>query len=229
MTSAKRNTPKRYKPGKIREQNDLRILDAAESLFAIQGFKGTSMMQIAEKADLPKANVHYYFKSKSDLYGKVLERIITSWNAGLETITPDDDPKSVLTHYIEAKVRNACENTLPSKLFATEIIAGAPYLKGYIKDDMRQWLREKTQVFNTWIEQGKLLPVDPARLIFLIWSSTQHYADFDAQVLLLTNRQEYDEEEIIKTQQFLTRMICQAVLPKDAPEFNHTQQEEAIA
>lgn len=229
MTTAKRNTPKRYKPGKIREQNDLRILEAAESLFAIQGFKGTSMMQIAEKADLPKANVHYYFKSKSALYGKVLERIITSWNAGLENITPEDDPQIVLTHYIEAKVRNACENPLPSKLFATEIIAGAPYLKGYIKDDMRQWLREKTQVFNTWIEQGKLLPVDPARLIFLIWSSTQHYADFDAQVLLLTNRQEYDEEEIIKTQQFLTRMICQAVLPKDAPRSNYTQQKEAIA
>ncbi|MCY4043732.1 MAG: TetR family transcriptional regulator C-terminal domain-containing protein [Cellvibrionales bacterium] len=213
MVQRKRNTPKKYKPGKIREQNYARILDAAEALFATHGFKGTSMMQIAERVNLPKANVHYYFKSKSLLYAKVLERIIDTWNQGLEDIKAEDDPKTVLSAYIAAKVQNACEKPLPSRLFATEIITGAPYLKDYIKEDMREWIKEKTTVFNQWIAAGKLKPVDPVRLIFLIWASTQHYADFETQVLLLTNRQEYDDEEITKTQQFLTTIILDALIP----------------
>jgi TetR/AcrR family transcriptional regulator len=213
MVQKKRNTPKKYKPGKIREQNYNRILDAAEALFATNGFKGTSMMQIAERVELPKANVHYYFKSKSLLYSTVLERIIDSWNEGLEDISVEDDPKAVLGKYIAAKVKNACEKPLPSKLFATEIITGAPYLTDYIKEDMRQWIKEKSAVFNQWIAAGKLKPVDPVRLIFLIWSSTQHYADFETQVLLLTNRQEYDHEEITKTQHFLTTVILGSIIP----------------
>ncbi len=210
MTTQKDKPTKRYKPGKIREQNYQRILNAAEALFAQHGLKGTSMMSIAERAELPKANIHYYFKSKSLLYAAVLERIITAWNQGLEDISAEDDPAEILTNYIHTKVTLSCTNPLPSKLFATEIIAGAPYLKDYIKNDMRQWIHEKTAVFDTWIAAGKMQPIDPARLIFMIWSSTQHYADFETQVLLITNRQEYDQHEIKEIQQFITAMILGA-------------------
>lgn len=198
---------KRYKTGKIREKNYSIILDAAEALFAINGFKGTSMMRIAEQAELPKANIHYYFKSKHLLYTAVLERIINTWNQGLESITVDDDPAEILERYIYDKVYLACTQPLPSKLFATEIIAGAPYLKDYIKDDMRLWIREKTAVFDAWIDAGKMKPINPTRLIFMIWASTQHYADFESQVLLITNRGEYDEHEIKDIQAFISEII----------------------
>ncbi len=198
---------KKYKTGKIREQNYQIILDAAELLFAQHGFKGASMMAIAEEAGLPKANVHYYFKNKSTLYAAVLERIIHQWNNGLEVIDEHDDPAEVLSAYIYDKTRLACEKPMPSKLFAREIISGAPYLSDYIKTDMREWLQSKVAVFEQWMQAGKMRTVDAENLIFMIWATTQHYADFETQVLTIRNRAEYTADDIEHIADFVTDML----------------------
>ena len=198
---------KKYKTGKIREQNYQVIIEAAEVVFAKNGFKGASMMAIATEAGLPKANIHYYFKNKSLLYAAVLERIIHEWNSGFDHITVEDDPTTVLQAYIYDKVRLACQKPLPSKLFASEIIAGAPYLNDYIRTDMRQWLRDKVQVLNTWMQEGKMRDIDAEHFIFMIWATTQHYADFETQVLLITNRAEYDDHDIEHIARFVTDML----------------------
>lgn len=38
------------------------------------------------------------------------------------------------------------------------------------------------QVFEDWIEDGRVAKVDPHHLLFSIWATTQHYADFDVQI-----------------------------------------------
>nr|WP_160154954.1 TetR/AcrR family transcriptional regulator [Microbulbifer sp. CAU 1566] len=197
---------KKYKVGKIREQNYKDILEAAKIIFAQYGYKGASMMSIANQAGLPKANIHYYFKSKSLLYAAVLEEIISEWNRSFE-VTEDDDPRDALESYILNKVRQSCENPLPSKLFATEIIAGAPYLDEYIRGNMRKWFRHKVEVINSWIAQGKIQPVDPEYLLFMIWSSSQHYGDFESQILKLLNKGEYDDTDIERIGRFVAEMI----------------------
>ena len=198
---------KKYKTGKIREQNYQRILDAAEKVFSESGFKGASMMAIANEAGLPKANLHYYFKSKSLLYAAVLEKIMQQWNDGLENISADDDPKVVFTNYILHKTRLACTQPQLSKLFSTEIIAGAPYLKDYIREQSRPWLKSKLAVIEAWVAAGKIRPVDPEKLMFLIWSSTEHYADYESQILLLQNKQEYTDADIEGIASFLTEIV----------------------
>ena len=198
---------KKYKTGKIREQNYQVILDAAETIFAQNGFKGASMIEIANQADLPKANIHYYFKNKSLLYAAVLERIIAQWNSGLDNISMDDDPAEVLSAYIIDKTRLACEKPLPSKLFAREIISGAPYLSDYIKNDMRQWLASRVEIFEAWMAKGKMRQLDAENLMFMIWATTQHYADFETQVLTITNRAEYTEQDIEQISHFICDML----------------------
>ena len=165
------------------------------------------MMAIAEEARLPKANIHYYFNNKSTLYAAVLERIIHQWNNGLELIDADDDPAEVLSAYIYDKTRLACEKPLPSKLFAREIISGAPYLSDYIKTDMREWLQSKVAVFEQWMQQGKMRTMDAEHLIFMIWSTTQHYADFETQVLMIRNRVEYTADDVEHIADFVTNML----------------------
>lgn len=179
MVVTKRNA---YKAGKIRIDNEKAILVAAEQEFAARGFNGASMNRIAEGAGVPRTNVHYYFTSKSDLYGKVLTDIVNLWNDAFNQISPDDDPATAIGAYIRAKVMYSKTNPLASKVFASEILHGAPQLSLYLKKDYRIWLRQKAKVISTWIEQGKMDPVDPFYLIFLIWASTQHYADFSVQV-----------------------------------------------
>ncbi|GLS25692.1 TetR/AcrR family transcriptional regulator [Marinibactrum halimedae] len=198
---------KKYKPGKIRERNEELILEAAEQEFVLHGFKGTSVQAIADRAGLPKANIHYYFKNKSNLYSAVLSNIIDLWNDSLEDITADDDPAEVLRNVIRKKVELSYLHPRSSKLFAMEIIQGAPHIREYIRSDMRQWVRSKTKVFDAWIAAGKMDPIDPVHLIFMIWSTTQHYADFETQVLTLMNRAEYERDDIERITNCLVHVI----------------------
>lgn len=200
-------TTKTYKPGKIREKSIQHIMQAAQEEFVLQGYKGTTMQSIADRAQLPKANIHYYFKSKENLYHAVLEDILDLWDEVLGDISVDDDPAEVLARFIRVKVEMSFTHPGPSKLFAMEIIQGAQHLKEFARTYLRQWVRDKAKVFQQWIDQDKMADVDPVHLIFLIWSSTQHYADFETQVLTIMNRAEYEQDDIEKVINFLCQVI----------------------
>lgn len=202
---------KKYKRGKIRDKNFELILSSARDEFAINGYSGTSIQAIADRAGIAKANVHYYFKRKSILYVAVLDRIVRLWNDNFDVINNHDDPAQALDNLIRKKVELSYSHPLSSKLFAMEIIQGAPHLHDYMRDELRPWVREKVKVLESWIAQKKMKPVDPEHLIFLIWSSTQHYADFDVQVLTIMNRAEYEREMIDNIADFLSEVILTGV------------------
>lgn len=202
------STGKQNKKELARQKSQTLILDAAETLFSSLGFDGASMNAIAQEANVPKANVLYYFKSKDNLYEAVLDRILSNWNLGLMSITVDDDPAVALYHYIHLKVRLACEQPKQSRLFATEVIRGAPYLSDYIRSTTRPWFRQKIKVLQAWIDSKKIPQVDPAHLLFMIWSTTQYYADYQTEILILQNKLEYEETDI----DAITRSIGQIIL-----------------
>lgn len=196
-----------YKPGRIRDENLQLIVSAAEVEFVQNGYRGTSIQAIADRAGIPKANVHYYFKRKSNLYLTVLSNIIMLWNDHFSQISEDDDPAVALDTFIREKVRLSYLHPRASKLFAMEIISGAPHLKDYLRNDLRGWVRGRAEVIQAWIDQGRMRAVDPVHLIFLIWSSTQHYADFDTQVLTVMNHGEYEDQTIEQIGDFLSDLI----------------------
>ena len=135
-------TPKNtYKIGKIRTDHRKKIIAIAEMEFAEFGYKGASIMNIAKRANLPRANVHYYFNSKLELYKKVLFDILKLWNDAFNQITPEDDPADAIGAYIKAKVMYSKTNPLASKIFANEIIHGAPRISEYLNSDFREWLQ----------------------------------------------------------------------------------------
>ncbi|WP_018274400.1 TetR/AcrR family transcriptional regulator [Teredinibacter turnerae] len=202
---------RKYKRGSIRDNNLEKILDAAHDEFVLQGYSGASIQAIADRAGLPKANIHYYFKRKTNLYVAVLDNILSLWNDYLDEIDVDDDPAEVLDNLIRSKVEFSYSNPKASKLFAMEIIQGAPHLKDYLRNELRPWVRSKMKVLDTWIAQGKMAAIDPVYLIFLIWSSTQHYADFDTQVLTVMNRAEYEQEMIDDIASFLSGVILRGI------------------
>lgn len=205
------NEKRTYKKGKIRDKNLQIILSAAREEFVAKGFTGASIQAIADRAGIAKANVHYYFKRKANLYVAVLDEIIHLWNDYFDEISVEDDPAVVLAHFIRQKVELSYSHPRSSKLFAMEIISGAPLLKDYIRNEMRPFVRARAAVIEKWIEQGKMRPVDPTHLIFLIWSSTQHYADFETQVLTIMNRGEFEPEMVDKIADFLCEVILRGV------------------
>ncbi|OHZ04573.1 TetR family transcriptional regulator C-terminal domain-containing protein [Salinicola sp. MIT1003] len=191
----------------VRERNEQRIFDAAESVFARHGYRGASIQAIASAAGLPKSNVLYYVGSKRRLYITLLERTMWRWNEMLSDVSAGDDPAEVLEAFIRSKMRLSQTHPQSSRLFASEILQGAPFLKESLFGDMREWVESRTQVFREWAEQGLMDPVDPVWLIFLIWSATQHYADFETQIVGITQREALDAEDFRSASDFLCQVI----------------------
>ncbi len=174
--------------GLIRQANEARILAAAERIFARAGFGGATMAAIATAAELPKANLHYYFGSKEDLYRAVLAGILRDWLVSTDVFTPDAEPRAALDHYIRAKMRLSAERPDASKVFANELLHGAPVLHQVLATELRQTVQAKAAVVQSWIDAGRMAPVDPIHLFFTIWAATQTYADFDVQVAAVLGR-----------------------------------------
>lgn len=179
-----------------REEVCLRILEAAEIEFGLKGFNGASLQNIAERANLPKANIVYYFESKLNLYKAILNRITTIWNDVFDKATAEDDPAIVLDKFIRTKLVQSIERPRSSRIFALEVIQGSHHIDEYLLDELQPWFKGRVAVIEAWIAQGKMKAIDPASLIFMIWSTTQHYADFESQITKLTDTDGLDYESI---------------------------------
>lgn len=193
--------------GRIRQKNEEVILAAAEEEFARHGFKGTSMNAIAQRAELPKANLHYYFSNKLGLYAAVLGNILQLWDSTFNHLTVDDDPAAALAGYIRAKMEFSRRYPLASRIFAMEIISGGECLSSHFNQDYRSWFRGRAAVFEGWIAAGKMDPVDPVNLIFLLWGSTQHYADFATQIAFVTGRKRMSKQDFADAADNLIQII----------------------
>ena len=176
---------KRMSEARVGARNRRVILAAAEKMFAQHGFKGTSVQQIADEAGLPKTNILYYFNTKQVLYQTLLEDLLTRWNSCFDGATAADDPAVVLAAYIAEKMELSRTHPLASKVFAMEVINGATNLTGYFNQQQAHWLESRIALINAWIEAGKMQPVNPEYLLYQIWASTQHYADFSSQITQL--------------------------------------------
>ncbi len=185
--------------GRIRIKNQQRILEAAADEFAKNGYKGTSVQAIADRVELPKANVLYYFKSKKGLYEALLSDILNLWNQGFSDQAETLDPAEVIREYITGKMRYSRSHPKESKIFAMEIIAGGPVIRDAMALPIAGWTQSIIDIIQSWIDQGKLPPIEPLYLLFLIWGTTQFYADFDLEAVLIKGRPltetEFDEAE----------------------------------
>lgn len=167
---------------RIQSENEALILDAALEVFSAFGYRGSTVDQIAAKSGLSKPNLLYYFRSKDDIYKAVLERTLALWLTPLQALDPLNDPIEELTRYITAKLDMSFANPQASRLFANEILHGAPKIEAFLKGPLKALVDRKAEIINGWVRDGKLAPVDPYHLIFAIWAITQHYADFAVQV-----------------------------------------------
>ncbi|PKI17616.1 TetR/AcrR family transcriptional regulator [Colwellia sp. 12G3] len=195
------------KTGNIRAKSRVKILMAARTEFVLQGYRGATVQSIADRAELPKANVLYYFQNKENIYHAVLEDTLEMWDEGIGDIEPNQGPKVAIEKFIAAKVKMSFKEPEASKIYAMEIIQGAPHLQDYARTYQRQWVREKAKLFQQWIDNGEMTNVDPVHLIFLIWSATQHYADFDTQILTIMNKADFEDNDIEEVISFLSNII----------------------
>jgi len=188
-TSSARATKTRRRT-RIQREKEAVILDAALDLLSATGFDGTTVDQIAAAAGMSKPNLLYYFARKEDVYVALLDRLLETWLEPLVALDPEGDPIEELRGYLRRKFEMARSQPRESRLFANEILQGAPRVRESLEGPLRALVEEKAAVIQGWIDTGRLARVDPTHLIFAIWSTTQHYSDFDAQVRAVTRSED---------------------------------------
>ncbi|QFT22876.1 HTH-type transcriptional regulator RutR [Pseudomonas sp. THAF187a] len=206
----------------IRERNKELILRAASEEFADKGFAATKTSDIAAKAGLPKPNVYYYFKSKENLYREVLESIVDPLLAASAPFNQPGHPSEVLTAYIRSKIRISRELPHASKVFASEIMHGAPHLSPEQTEQLNAQAKHNIACIQRWVDQGLMAPVDPHHLLFSIWAATQTYADFDWQISIVTGKASLDDADYEAAAQTIIRLVLKGCdvdpLPSSASE-----------
>ena len=173
------------KPSRIQQRNRGLILDAALDVFSAHGYRGATLDQIAAQAGLSKPNILYYFAGKEEIHVTLLNQLMEAWLDPLHEIDPNADPLEELLRYVHRKLEMSREFPRESRLFANEIIQGAPRMGPHLETGLKSLVDQTAVVIQGWINAGKIAPVDPRHLLFSIWATTQHYADFDAQVRVL--------------------------------------------
>lgn len=210
-TSRAGQTQKRTR---IQRANEERILDAALEVFSLHGFRGATVDQIAEVAGMTKPNLLYYFRRKQDIYLAVLERIHELWLQPLEALSADGDPQTEITAYLDRKLEMSRRNPKASRLFAMEVMQGAPKLAGVLSERLRRLVDEKAAVIQRWIDEGRLASVDPYHFIFMIWATTQHYADFEAQIRAILGPRADLETHFKTASSTLEQVLMRGAVPR---------------
>jgi TetR/AcrR family transcriptional regulator len=197
---------------RIQAENSEKILAAALEVFARDGFRGATVDRIAEAAGMSKPNLLYYYRGKDEIYRVVLDRLLDTWLAPLRTLDTDGDPMREIAGYIRRKLEMARDYPRESRLFAGEIMRGAPILEDVLSGPLKALVDEKCKVIEGWVEAGRIAPVDPRHLIFAIWATTQHYADFDTQVRAVLG--DGSEGRFSDAAQFLERLFLDGLRPR---------------
>ena len=195
-----------------RDKLESEITAEAVKVFAEYGYEGTSIAMVAENAGLSKQNLMYYFPTKQALYQRVLDEVLDEWLARMDTLASSErDPRDMLRSYVQAKLKFSREQPWASRVYAMEVISGAPLYGGQIQSRVVPLVRKDIEVFEQWIGEGKIAPVNATHLLFAIWAMTQSYADFAAQMTLVLNRKQLTKKDFDDAEKLIVDMVLAAI------------------
>ena len=192
------------------------ILEAALEMFSQHGFRGATIDQIAEAAEMSKPNLLYYFRSKEAIHVTLMQRMLETWLAPLKELDDIGEPIEELRLYIQRKLEMARDYPRESRLFANEILQGAPRIMPMIEGELRTLVDDKAKVIRGWMAAGRIVTADPYHLIFSIWATTQHYADFDVQVRAVLGEERGGETRFDDAARFLEQLFLDGLKPKQS-------------
>ena len=196
------------------EKKRAAILEAALTTFSQYGLHGTSIDQIALLADVSKTNLFYYFSNKEELYVSVLRELLDLWLRPLRAFTEEQDPIQAIRDYIRVKLEFSRDHPAESRLFCMEVMQGAPLMLTELQQPLHDLVENKIAVIQSWIDQGRLAPVEPYHLVFSLWATTQHYADFRVQVEAVAGKTLEDPSFFQETLSSLETIIIDGVRPR---------------
>lgn len=181
--------------GEVRKK----ILNAALELFAVKGYEGASIRDIADKAGVTLPNIYYYFKDKKGLYQAVLKDTVADL---MEILIKLDDPEaSFRDRFIalgKAKMRMAAQKNAAIELFIKEMLSGgiaSPGLTPSLAGAMQTGVKYLEEMISSAVKKGEIKPINPKMgVLYLISLSFVHGSKFITQ--FIKNREPMSDEDI---------------------------------
>ncbi|WP_416763479.1 TetR/AcrR family transcriptional regulator [Roseateles sp. So40a] len=204
-------TPPQRKPRATRLRKQEQILAEAERQFARFGFEGVSLDSIAAALEISRQNMLYYYASKEELYVAVLDSVLASWLESMDTLAREHDPEAAISAYIRAKLRFSRERPSGSAVFTREVMTGAPRYAEQLANSVVPHLRANVRTFERWARQGLVARVDFTHLMFLIWSSTQAYADLGPQFAVVMGKTQLSDKDFDAAHALITSVVMKSL------------------
>ncbi len=153
-----------------------RILEAALHVFALRGKQGARMQEIADRAGINKALLHYYFRSKERLYDEVFGFVFRRLSSSFaDTVDEAETFEQVLRLFIRQYITFIDQHIVVTRLMMNEILSGAEVLTRRIADFLNTAGATPPQVFLERMKQairsGEVRPLDPIQTLLTVISS----------------------------------------------------------
>ncbi|HEX8412642.1 MAG TPA: TetR family transcriptional regulator C-terminal domain-containing protein [Sphingomicrobium sp.] len=196
---------------RIQIRNEKLLLEAAEKIFASFGYHGATLEKVAAMADMSQPNLHHYFRTKLDLYTAVLAKTLDIWLAPLDSMDGEGDPEIELRRYIACKMELARVRPDASRIFTSEMLTGAPLIGTALQTRLKTTVDGSVRVIRRWVEEKKMIAVDPYHLLFMIWAATQHYSDFQPQIKSVMGKSRLTKADFAAAEESVSGIILRGV------------------
>ena len=197
---------------RIQQRNRKDIIDAAIEVIAEVGFDGARMEKISERSNISRTNIHYYFRTKEDLHREVIGCVLDVWGGLWSALDGNGSPREELAKYVKGKLRASWDYPKLSRIFAAEILRGAPLVRQHIETDMKATFDSACQTLDKWMQEGHIAKTDPAHIFFVIWGATQYYADFGLVPALLLRKEQMDDSDYEIAEATISKMIVDSLI-----------------
>ncbi|HRG01151.1 MAG TPA: TetR/AcrR family transcriptional regulator [Bacteroidia bacterium] len=143
-----------------------KIIEAAETVFHEKGFDGARMQEIADKANINKGLLHYYFKSKDALFDAIFNMAIKRMSGNINSILKmeislDEKIDLIIDSYMNLLLRNS---SLP-RFVITELNKDSDrFIKKYLSGEISHVFARFIDSVQLEINKGKIKPIDPRHL-----------------------------------------------------------------
>jgi len=181
---------------------EMHILKAAMEVFIEKGRHGARMQEIADRAGINKALLHYYFRSKENLYQRIFEDIFfRNITALISILSKELSIKEYLRTFISEYIETLRRNPRLPMFIMNEFREGGDTVKTVLAkllDNEQLTPASYISVITRAIEQGEMKPLDPLQLIstligsclfFFVAEPMLHHlfqldADFDREAFI---------------------------------------------
>jgi AcrR family transcriptional regulator len=130
-----------------------RILDAAEDLFAENGYSATSLGEVADRVGIRPPSLYNHFRNKEALYEAVLERLLAAFAAPLEELGRGQVTYERVFQWLETIVRQHHANPNLARLLQHAALSGGPHTNELIDRLFRPMFQQDARI------EGDIIPL----------------------------------------------------------------------